>query len=502
MRLARRVGVALTSLLLAPALVSCDAAPDAEPDVTVALRTTEPASPSRTATPVSGSYNVVTIMTDDMNDVSCKDTKKYLPRSAPRLLTGTCYENARVASPVCCPSRAAYLTGQLPHNNRVRTIEDGKKLTAADTVQYRLRESGISTYGVGKWLNGVSMKQLAQPAYDTGFAEHDFWKPRRYRDYDVIGDDGEIGPPRPMVHTTVRTGNLLNDFVEDSLERGDRFYAYGAFMAPHTQHVTRRSANDLPEATRPNRNKAVPRFQYRPEADTSDKLPVFQRSDRGRYYYERINAARVRAFYDVDQQVARLFKVLRKHGALDDTVVFVTSDNGYQLGQNNWEFKGAPYAASLDVPLLAYYPPSIDSPSIVRSPVNLLDLAPTVYDLAGVAPSAVLDGHSLLSGHQRRAQYYEITNLGTGDEIGRGGAIPSWAEYIEGGRAFIQFYSLQGEVVREEFYADPGYQHNLLHRSYAARAPSKATLARFRALLTQARSCAGTVGTGAPNPCP
>ena len=439
-------------------------------------------------------------MTDDMNDVSCRDTTKYFPRSGAQLLKGTCYENARVASPVCCPSRAAYLTGQLPHNNRVRTIEDGMKLTVADTVQYRLRQSGISTYGVGKWLNGVSMKQLADPAYDTGFTEHDFWKPRRYRDYDVIGDDGEIGPPKPMVHTTVYTGNLLNGFVEDSLERGDRFYAYGAFMAPHNQHLTRRSDEELPQATRANRHKPVPRFRYRPEADTTDKLPVFQRSHRGRKYYERVNAARVRAHYDVDQQVSRLFRTLKKHDALDDTVVFVTSDNGYQLGQNNWEYKGAPYAGSLDVPLLAYYPDSIDSPAVVRSPVNLLDLAPTVFDLTGVTPATRLDGYSLLGGHKRTAQFYEITNLGSGDETGEGGAIPSWAEYIRGGKALIQFYSRQGKVLREEFYADPGYQHNLLHPGYAGKAPGKRELQRFRALLVRARTCAGT--TGVPNPCP
>ena len=235
----RWIGLPITSVVLASLFVSAEADSPRQTDALVTVRSTSPVAPAVVAPPATGGYNVVTIMTDDMNDVSCKDTTKYFPRSGAQLLQGTCYENARVASPVCCPSRAAYLTGQLPHNNRVRTIEDGRKLTAADTVQYRLRQAGVSTYGVGKWLNGVPMKQMADPAYDTGFSDDDFWKPRRYRDYDVIGEDGEIGPPRPMVHTTVYTGTLLNGFVEDSLARGDRFYAYGAFMAPHTQHVTR-----------------------------------------------------------------------------------------------------------------------------------------------------------------------------------------------------------------------------------------------------------------------
>lgn len=497
MRPARWIGLLMaSSVVLASTFVSADAGTRPEAGTPVAARGTPPPP-----APDAG-YNVVTILTDDMNDVSCQDTAKYFPRSGGQLLQGTCYENARVASPVCCPSRAAYLTGQLPHNNRVRTIEDGMKLTVQDTVQYRLREAGISTYGVGKWLNGVSFKELADPGYDTGFSAHDFWKPRRYRDYDVVGEDGEVGPLRPMVHTTLHTGDLLDGFVEESLERGDRFYAYGSFMAPHSQHVTRRSSDELPEATLANRHRPVPPFDYRPEIDTSDKLPVFQQSHRGREYYERVNAARVRALYDVDQQIDRLFTTLREHDALDDTVVFVTSDNGYQLGQNNWEYKGTPYAGSLDVPLLAYYPDSISSPPVVRSPVNLLDLAPTLYDLFEVTPTTLLDGVSLLAGHEREAEYYEITNLGTGDETGRGGLMPSWAEIVSNGRAYIQFYSRRGRLLREEFYADPGYQRNLLHRSHAGEAPSKATLNHYRALLTRARTCAGTTAAGAPNPCP
>ena len=66
---------------------------------------------------------------------------------------------------------------------------------------------------------------------------------------------------------------------------------------------------------------------------------------------------------------------------LDDTVIFVLSDNGYSFGEHRWEGKTCPYDACVRIPLAVY------APGLSRSSreelVSMVDLAPTILDLAG-----------------------------------------------------------------------------------------------------------------------
>ncbi|HEY8518228.1 MAG TPA: sulfatase [Candidatus Binatia bacterium] len=87
-----------------------------------------------------------------------------------------------------------------------------------------------------------------------------------------------------------------------------------------------------------------------------------------------------------DAQVARLLAELDALGRRDDTVVIVTADHGEALGENgllghNW-FATEPV---LRIPLLIRAPGRVPAGARVSSLVSLVDLAPTVLDLAGVS---------------------------------------------------------------------------------------------------------------------
>jgi arylsulfatase A-like enzyme len=77
---------------------------------------------------------------------------------------------------------------------------------------------------------------------------------------------------------------------------------------------------------------------------------------------------------------------------LDDTVIFVLSDNGYSFGEHRWEGKTCPYDACVRVPLAVYTPGVRVDPG--DSFVSMVDLAPTILDIADAPRIAARDGTS------------------------------------------------------------------------------------------------------------
>ncbi len=452
--------------------------------------------------------NAILFLVDDLPDFSCAEADRYLPRSSHWLREqGTCFESATTSTPVCCPARAQIQTGQLAHNNRVVSQTAARNLDPRVTVQHELALLGIDTYGLGKNLNGIEASDYFGPdALDTGFAHFDFWNsyrgaPGAFKRYD---DLGRKYTPTDGLTTTETNGALLDAYLDDKLASGDPFFVYDAFFAPHKQGVGA-SAADLPYVSAKHADSPVPRFRYAPEVDASDKLRIFRGARFSRTYYHRLFTARVRALYDVDDQIARTFERLEDAGVLDQTAIIFTSDNGYtDRGQDNWEGKSIPYPAATNIPMLAWFPGR--APAVDKKPVALIDIAPTLYDVLGVTPGHVLDGHSLLSDHRRDHVFAEFYNENSGPSRRESGPLvshlDSWRVVKQGRQAYVEWYDADGAVAFREFYRDPGMIKNLLAPTHRRERPSPDTVRRFRALLDRYGTCAGTEEQGSPNPCP
>lgn len=98
----------------------------------------------------------------------------------------------------------------------------------------------------------------------------------------------------------------------------------------------------------------------------------------------------------MDAELAPLFRALREEGALDRTIVVVTSDHGEQFGEHNLKNHGnSLYLPVTHVPLVIRYPAALPGPRRVATPVTLRDLAATLLDLAGVPNVGTIPGVSL-----------------------------------------------------------------------------------------------------------
>jgi arylsulfatase A-like enzyme len=96
----------------------------------------------------------------------------------------------------------------------------------------------------------------------------------------------------------------------------------------------------------------------------------------------------------MDAQVGKVLKALRDEGLEDNTIVIFTSDHGFHLGEHSFWMKVSLHEESVRVPMIIKIPGK--KPAVCNSFVELLDLYPTIAELAGLKTSKYLQGKSLV----------------------------------------------------------------------------------------------------------
>ena len=99
----------------------------------------------------------------------------------------------------------------------------------------------------------------------------------------------------------------------------------------------------------------------------------------------------------VDAQIGLVLDALDRNDRWKDTVVVLVGDNGFHLGEHGGLLrKDTLFEEALRVPLIVAAPGLPHPGAVVRAPVELLDVYPTVVELAGLASASDLDGRSLV----------------------------------------------------------------------------------------------------------
>lgn len=96
----------------------------------------------------------------------------------------------------------------------------------------------------------------------------------------------------------------------------------------------------------------------------------------------------------VDDLMGQVMDALEESPYADNTIILVTSDHGYHMGEKDYVFKFSPWEESVRVPLIIAGP-GVTENAASDQPVSLVDLYPTLMDIAGLQPPHPLDGFSL-----------------------------------------------------------------------------------------------------------
>lgn len=373
------------------------------------------------------SPNIVLIMTDQQrfDTIAALGYEHVITPTLDKMVEeGATFTNTYVTSPSCAPSRASLFTGLYPHTNGVFRNEDPWQHSWVEN----LSAAGYRCVNVGKMHTypyevsaGFDERHVVEnkdrypktnPHYldqwDKAFWARGLEKPGRelYRqrpDYRESMGAFVWDAPEDL-HSDNFVGGLATMWLERYT--GDEpFFLQVGFPGPHPPY------DPAPRHLKQYENKTMPQVRRTPESLEAQPAPLQEL----RRHNEEIDhdsvvhlrdpseeqIARQRRHYManvsmIDEQVGEIIRGLEQRGVLDNTIIIFTSDHGDCLNDHGHIQKWTMYEPSVHVPLIFWGPGIVSSGQQHEGLVELMDIGPTVLELAGLVPPDWMEAESLL----------------------------------------------------------------------------------------------------------
>ncbi|MBM3860173.1 MAG: sulfatase [Verrucomicrobia bacterium] len=372
--------------------------------------------------------NIIFIFADDLTSqaISAYGHKLKLlktPHMDRLAREGIRFDRCLVPNSICGPSRAVIQTGKYSHINGF--VRNGNRFDSSQqTFPKLLQQAGYQTAVIGKWH------------LETDPVGYDHW-------HILPGQGIYYNPPmfrngERVTHTGYTT-DLISEFSIEWLKKRDKskpFMLMSQHKAPHREwapalrHLGWNGDNKFPEPEtlfddysgrgRAEKEQDMTLAKTFNDRDAKLVAPPYlneeQRTIWDAYYEPRNEAFRkanltgkdlVRWRYQrymhdylgtvkaVDEAVGAMLKYLDDEGLAQDTMVIVSSDQGFYLGEHGWFDKRWIYEESVTTPLIVRWPGVTKAGTSNKSLVSILDFPETFLDAAGLPIPADMQGRSL-----------------------------------------------------------------------------------------------------------
>ncbi|MEX2640151.1 MAG: sulfatase [Balneolales bacterium] len=359
--------------------------------------------------------NVLFIAVDDLNDwIGVLNTHPQVktPNIDRLAARGTLFTNAHTQAPLCNASRISVMTSRRPSTTGIYGLAPRHRVTGKTkdlvTLPQYFAGQGYRTLSAGKILHGGVTAE------------------EREVEFQEWGPDGGVGirPEQKLVSEPVHMGNhpLLDwgitargdsargdyevaAWAEQQLSQlgsgqDEPFFMAVGFFLPHVPLYASQKWFDLyPEEDRitlplspVGERDDVPDFAWNLHWHLPEpRLSWLEEHDQWR--------AKVRAYLAtisfMDAQVGKVLDALEAQDLDDNTVVVLWSDHGYHLGEKAITGKNTLWERSTRVPLI-FAGPGVSVGARISQPAELLDMYPTLVELAGLPEKGGLEGISLM----------------------------------------------------------------------------------------------------------
>lgn len=416
----RRTVVGLTSILTVLAVIAAflalgeftsrmSPASAADSNSTAAASDTNPLGTDPIVTPVDDPVeaaepptfrNVVMVLADDL------DWKLFdqIPRLAALKEQGMTFTNHTVVDSLCCPSRVTILRSQYIHNHEVISNIEAtgggwptfKRLDEhKDNLPVWVSRAGVRTALFGKYLNEYPTRpsgiRYVPPGWDewaVPISRGDSYSGYSY----TLNDNGEL------VRYGTKPEDFLNDVLNDKArtfisETEDPFFLYLSTYTPHKPFATAPRHLGTHIGTVAPRTPAYNTIGENepPWLSQFPRLTDWKLSQLDKTWRKRAQSAET-----VADSVEAVMEELAATGKDKDTLVVVTTDNGYHVGEYRMpKGKRTPYSTDTVVPMIAIGP-GIPAGVEVDAMTSTIDLAPTFTEILGGRTPAWVDGRSMV----------------------------------------------------------------------------------------------------------
>jgi len=407
--------------------------------------------------------NVLFVLYDDLNDwvLHLDSHPKTITPNMDRLRQRSIsFVNTHAVVPVCGASRASLLSGMYPRVTGLWDFGEWRKnsvLSNSVSLPLHFRNNGYEVYGVGKTLHegaggdfyteyGIGPDYGPWPWRGRGRAfytpeptQYKKWIPylpeRMHRDLNygplsnipvweadstnkipgAKGWFGEQEPTQPFRYISDNDRDTMPDeksadWAVNVLNRKHTapFFLNVGFMRPHTPLYVPKKYYDM----FPIDKITLPPYK---KDDLEDCAKVLR--ERWQWGFKKFDAlikaggetalkewvqAYLASIAFADDQLGKLMAAMDANGYWDNTIVIMTADNGYHVGEKNVVQKWHLWNESTRVPLFISIPRNLGKGSVCRNPVSLIDIYPTLLDLCSLPvdpnkglSNLSLNGHSL-----------------------------------------------------------------------------------------------------------
>ncbi|MDV6032953.1 MAG: sulfatase-like hydrolase/transferase [Phycisphaera sp. RhM] len=382
--------------------------------------------------------NVLLIVCDDLNThVSTSGYRQIkTPAFESLAAAGMTFRRAYCQYPVCGPSRASFLHGLYPQSTEILDNQSDIRQVRPGTVSMPqcFKESGYWTAAVGKVFHNekvdpgniawdqmlrfendeLPMVTLIREAFEAEHGSIDSGKARRLwrQFYPTIapqtrGQQPGYGPSglSDAQHKDGKNARQISEWLDNQAHGDQPFFLACGIQKPHVPFLAPDKYFELyPRET----------LRFAPASlefwNTVPKIAQTKRYEGFGFQFGEENDALRREYIQayhacisfIDAQIGVVFDALRRSGHWEDTIIVLTSDHGYMLGEKYMWGKVMLFENCDRVPLVIRVPPSLPDAattpgSISEGLVELVDLFPTLTELCDVQPPPELQGRSLVS---------------------------------------------------------------------------------------------------------
>ena len=371
--------------------------------------------------------NILFIAVDDLRpSIGCYGDALAVTPNLDRLAKrGVRFGQAHCQVAVCNPSRASLMTGLRPDMLGVWTlpIHFREAKPKAVTLPQWLRRHGYTAVGHGKIYHNPtpdpqSWSEPIRPVQtERGYA--DGWQARIREVQAKLPDDdwrknNLRGPATaaPVIddHKLV-DGARTNLAIEDLRRLGQAekpFFLALGFIRPHLAWISPRKYWDLHDPktlsviTDGEVTPHTPPYALSNSYELTHYMDLidFPKPWDERRVSDTLARRLMHAYYAsvsyVDAQIGRLLKALDEEGLAENTIIVLWSDHGWKLGEHNGWGKMSNYEIDTRVPFIIAAPGLETAGQATDTPVELLDIFPTLCDLTGIDTPDFVQGESLL----------------------------------------------------------------------------------------------------------